>query len=225
MLPLHHHHLLFQQGSEEWLQMPLGVAGTSARSQQWWCPWHFCHEPLGLPAEPSLGRREKKREKKNLLPVEPNLRPMLRICLQNSGRTFQEGHRAPRLWGRRMGQGAGVPVTEPVQALPWLWTSAGKSSINSSPRRASLLPAASCSIRATISLPRKRGTREKQKKRNHNKINTSQEQHNIQLHSRCTRGRTGLGRGEGRGHTSNVWLPKPPKGTQALTSRFKELHP
>lgn len=84
--------------------------------------------------------------------------------------------------------------------------------MNSSPRQASLLPTASCCTRATISLPRRRGTREKQKKRNHNKINTSQEHHNIQLHSRCTGGRTGVGRGGGRGHMSNVWLPKPPGG-------------
>lgn len=95
-LPLHHQ-LLFQKGSKEWLQMPLGVAGTSARCQEWWCPWHCLSvtSHLGSQQSPAWGEERKKwRRKKipNLLPAEPSLQPMLRICLQNSGRTFQEGH-------------------------------------------------------------------------------------------------------------------------------------
>lgn len=78
----------------------------------------------GSQHSPAWGEERKKGEKKNqkLLPAEPNLRPMLRICLQNSAGHSKKAipHRASRLWGMRMGQGAGAQVTEPVQALPWL---------------------------------------------------------------------------------------------------------
>lgn len=58
--------------------------------------------------------------------------------------------------------------------------------MNSSPRQASLLPTASCCIRATIPLPRKRGTREKQKKKkleqNQHVTRTSQHSATQSLH-------------------------------------------
>lgn len=50
------------------------------------------------------------------------------------------------------------------------------------------------------------------KKGKHNKNNTSREHHNIQLHSRCTKGRSGAGQGGERGDTSNVFFPEPQRG-------------
>lgn len=85
-----------------------GKQGVTANAT--WSGRHFSQ----MPAEPSLGRREKKRGKngnQEVLPAETNVQPMLRICLQNSGRTLQEGHSpwSSQAWGKEDGTRSRCP--------------------------------------------------------------------------------------------------------------------
>ena len=126
---------------------------------------------LGSWQTPTQVEDRKKKEKKKKSKHCCQQRPIYGQC---SGLAFNTaaGHfkkaiplRASRLWGRRTRQGEGAQVTEPVQPLPRLWTSAGKSSAIASARKASLLQTTSCFFRAKNSLPRKGDeTKKKQNK-------------------------------------------------------------
>lgn len=117
--------------------LPEGKQGVTANAT--WSGRHFSQipavmVPMALPVtshwgsqqSPAWGEERKKGEKKIEIKNCCQQRP---ICSQCPGFAFKTlaghskkaiPHGAARLWGRRMGQGAGAQVTEPVQALPWL---------------------------------------------------------------------------------------------------------
>lgn len=146
--------------------LPEGKQGATANAT--WSGRHFiqipavlvahgivCHKPSGLLTESSLRRREKKRRKKKESKTAASRDQSTAIA--QISKLWQDIPRKPfPIKHPGLGEGgwdkeqAGAQVTEPVQALPWLWTSVGKSSMNFSPRQASLLQTASCCITATL---------------------------------------------------------------------------
>lgn len=119
------------------------------------CPWHCLSQAIWAPnrvqLEEKRGKKKEKKESKTAASRDQS------TAIAQISKLWQDIPRKPfPIKHPGLGEGgwdkeqAGAQVTEPVQALPWLWTSVGKSSMNFSPRQASLLQTASCCITATL---------------------------------------------------------------------------
>lgn len=124
--------LLPARRSKEQLQTPLGVAGTLAKREQRWCPWRCFLQAIWAANRAQLMKKIGRTRTKSKHCCQQ--RPSFSYHAGFAFRLQQNISRRPffvniQVWGTGTGQGEGAQVTEPVQLLPRLWASAGKSSL------------------------------------------------------------------------------------------------